>query len=406
MLAVPRRKITLYRGMLRDVISSFMNRKTRGDNDVRLFEKEFSDYMGVRFSLSISSGTAALSLILDQLRLQQSDEIILTAYTFPSVPSCIKEKDLSIRFVDVDGCTDNMDIEALKDAITDKTKVIIATHLFGQPCLIDEIISIARKRNIYVIEDCAHAIGASYKGKKVGSFGDAAYCSFSLTKPFNIFNGGMILTNNEGLYKKIFDKVKELPDIPRNNIIKNIVSAYFLHTVTLPLIFSFTLYPLLLLLSFFKKDLIDSYNRIFKKIIFYGISQYKFSNIQAVCGRKMLVFFDTVIKMRRKKVDLFESFLSESCAVLNKNTGHSDRFFFPYFYVIKHQQRQEIAKKLLWQGIDTGKFIMKNCGAMFDQERSYPNTQQAYESSIQIPIEFCSEKQMRKIISILKQYVK
>ncbi len=405
MLALPRRKITLYKGMLGDVLFSFINRKKKKNSDVYLLEKEFADYMGVRFSCFISSGTAALSLILDQLHLQKGDEIILTAYTFPSVPLCIKEKGLSVCFIDSDDRTDNMDTAVLTGAITEKTRVIIATHLFGRPCVIDEIVKIARQKNIYVIEDCAHAIGASYKGKKVGSFGDAAYCSFSLTKPFNVFNGGSVLTNNEELYKKISDKVNTLPEVPLSNLIKNVLSAYFLYLLTLPAIFSFTLYPLLLLLSLFEKDLIDSYNRIFKKIIFYGSVQYKFSNIQAVCGRKMLVFFNDFIKTRKKRVRRFEQLLSGAGIPLVRYTDCVDGESFPYFYVIKHPQRQEISRKLLWHGIDTGKFIMKNCGAMFDPGHPYPNAQRAYESSIQIPIEYCSEKQMEKIASILGKYV-
>lgn len=404
MLAVPRRKITLYKGMLGDAVFSLIKRKAKPDDEVRLFNKEFADYMGVRFGLSVSSGTAALALILDALGLCQGDEVILTAYTFPSVPSCIREKGFLLRFVDIDRGTDNMDIEAIKKAVTDRTKVIIATHLFGRPCPIDEIIALARQKDIYVIEDCAHAIGASYKGKKVGGFGDAAYCSFSLTKPFNVFNGGMILTNDDGLYQRISVKVSGLPDLPMDHIIKNIFSACFLYVMTSPIIFSFTLYPLLLLLSFFKKDLIDSYNRIFKKIIFYGSSQYRFSTVQAVCGRKMLAFFDDMIKDRREKVRLFEQLLLQAGIRNDQHTGQADEEAFPYFYVMKHPQRQDIARKMLWHGVDTGKFIMSNCGAMFDPQHSYLNAQRAYEQSIQIPVEFCSEKHMRKIIFILTQY--
>lgn len=403
MWAIPRRRVSISKGICKDIFALALKNKLIKGRYVREFEKKFAAYIGVSDAVSISSGTAALSLILETLPLNRGDEVIVPAYTFPSVPSCIKAMGFLPRFVDINQRTDNPDTLKLKEIINHKTKAIIATHLFGRACNIDAIAELAKGKRIYVIEDCAHAIGSEYKGKKVGSLGDVAFFSFSLTKPFNTFNGGAIVSNDLDLLDKIRQKIKNIPNLPKSILLKNIFIAYLLHFLTKPAVFTFSIYPMLLLFSSIKKDLINIYNRMFKEHIFYGAKRFKFSNLQALTGIRNLQLFDKIITERSEKAKLFEELCnSRRISILQSKNDAACRNRFYYFYIIKHAQKDKIAKDLLRQGIDTGKQLMSNCGKLFSGPNTYTNTEEAYNNSLQLPLESCSRSKMLTIINTLK----
>ena len=403
MWAVPRRKIFLCKGTCRNIFELAIKRQIIGGGYIAKFENLFASYIGVKEAVSISSGTAALSLILECLDLKAGDEAILPAYTFPSVPACIGEFGLVLRFVDIDLNTDNIDILKLEEAINHKTKLIVATHIFGRPCDIETIVAMAKERGIYVIEDCAHAIGSEYKGKKLGSFGDAAYFSFSITKPFNTFNGGMIAANNPELIRKIRGKVEKIPDLPSCILYKNILFSYSLCFLTSPVIFTFFIYPALLLLSLINMDLIRLYNKTFKKSVFMGTKKFKFTNLQALVGIKMLDSHRQYFLERANKIKLFNELCMENHIDIGNERIRKHQIIFHYFFVIKHQNQYALAKKMLWNGIDTGKHLMSNCGKLFSDSYCYPNAEQARRYSLQIPIEHCTQEVMGKIIRVLKE---
>lgn len=407
MWAVPRRRISMRKGMFINIMRLLLKRQFIDGRYIENFEQKFAAYIGTSEAVSISSGTAALSLILEALSLKNGDGVILPAYTFPSVPAAIRALGLIPCLVDIDCYCDNIDIASLKDRINDKTKVIIATHLFGKPCDIDALYALAKDKNIFIIEDCAHAIGSKYKGRRVGSLGDAAFFSFSLTKPFNTFNGGMITSNNSELIAKIREKINKLPCVPLSALFKNILVAYLLYFLTKPAIFSVTLYPLLLLFSLITKDLINSYNRIFKKLIFYGTKIFRFSNLQAFVGINTLKSYEQTILERAEKVRIFSGICKdqglESICPDDSQTGKD---IFHYFYIIKHPEKDVIARKLLFNGIDTGKYVMRNCGRLLeDSGRNYFNTEYAYNNSLQLPVECCDIKNMRTIARVIKRHI-
>lgn len=405
MWAIPRRRVLIYRGITRDILRLLIRNELIYGRYIKEFEKKFSAYIGVSEAISVSSGTAALSLILESLLLNRGDEVILPAYTFISVPACVKALGLSPHFVDIDLRTDNLDIIELKKAINQRTKVIIATHIFGRPCEIDKIIAIAKEKNIFVIEDCAHAIGSEYKGKKAGAFGDAAFYSFSLTKPFNTFNGGVVVSNDRKLSDKIRGKVDKLQTFPKTALLKNISVVFLLHFLTYPAIFTFSIYLILLLLSFVNRDLIKLYDEIFKKHIFYGLKKYKFSNLQAFVGLKTMQSYNKIIIERYNSVKKFVDLCKkEEINAFERNNKINKNIFY-YFFIIKHPKKDIIAKDLLRLGIDTGKHIMRNCGYIFDESNMYPNTENAYNNSLQLPIESFNEKNMLAVIRVLKRHM-
>ena len=156
------------------------------------------------FILGNASGTDALELALKALGIGEGDEVITSPFTFIATAEAISQVGAKIVFSDIDTRTYNLDPEALKKNITKKTKAIIPVHLYGQPCNMDKIMSLAKENNLMVVEDCAQAMGAEYKGKRVGSFGDVGAFSFFPSKNLGGYgDGGMITTNNEEMVKKI-----------------------------------------------------------------------------------------------------------------------------------------------------------------------------------------------------------
>lgn len=167
------------------------------------FEKMVADYVGVKYAVAISNGTAALHAACYAAGIEPGDEVIVTPLTFAASANCVLYCGGTPVFADVDSRTYNIDPADIRRKITDKTKAIIAVHLAGQPCDMDEIHKIAEEHHLIVIEDGAHALGSVYKGKKVGSLSDLTTFSFHPVKPITTGEGGMIVTDNEELYQKM-----------------------------------------------------------------------------------------------------------------------------------------------------------------------------------------------------------
>lgn len=170
-----------------------------GEN-VKVLEKKFSEFIGVKNSISVGNGTDALIIALKALGIQSGDEIITTSYSFFATAESISRVGAIPVFVDIDLETYNIDAKKIEEKITKKTKAILPVHIFGQPCDMATINKIAKKYNLYVIEDACQAVGATIDNKKIGSFSDIACFSFFPTKNLGCAgDGGIITTNNDDL---------------------------------------------------------------------------------------------------------------------------------------------------------------------------------------------------------------
>jgi len=175
-----------------------------GGKEVESFEKEIADFCDVKFAMGLNSGTDALYLALKALDLKEGDEVITPPFTFIATAEVISSCGAKPVFVDIDPKTFNIDIAKIEKKITKKTKAIIPVHIFGQMTDMDEIMKVAKKHRLYVIEDAAQAIGAEYKEKKAGSIGDFGCFSFFPSKNLGAYgDGGMIISNSEELANKI-----------------------------------------------------------------------------------------------------------------------------------------------------------------------------------------------------------
>ncbi len=171
----------------------------------RLFEEEYASYVGAKHAVALMNGSVALEAILYALGVGVGDEVIVTPRTFIASASCALLRGARTVFADVDNDSQNITAETIGKAITEKTRAIIAVHLAGWPCDMDAILEIARRHNLMVVEDCAQATGATYKGRQVGSFGDAGAFSFCQDKIITTGGeGGMVVTNSHEIWNKIW----------------------------------------------------------------------------------------------------------------------------------------------------------------------------------------------------------
>ncbi len=170
---------------------------------VHRFEQEFADFVGCRYAVAVPNGTLALELALHALEIGPGDEVVVACRSFVASASCCAMRNAKPVFADVDPVSQNITADTIRSALTPQTKAIIAVHLAGWPCEMDPIIELARQRQLAVVEDCAQAHGAIYRGRPVGSLGHAAAFSFCQDKIFSTGGeGGMLTTNDEQIWER------------------------------------------------------------------------------------------------------------------------------------------------------------------------------------------------------------
>jgi len=171
----------------------------------KLFEAEFSKWSGAKYSVATANGTVALEMALKALQLSPGEEVIVTPRSFIASVSSVVNLGLIPVFADVDINSGNIDAETISKVVTKKTKAIICVHLAGWPCEMDQIMELARKKGLYVIEDCAQAHGSSYKGRSVGTIGHIGTWSFCQDKIMTTGGeGGMVTTNSKSFWKRMW----------------------------------------------------------------------------------------------------------------------------------------------------------------------------------------------------------
>jgi len=368
------------------------------------FEENFAKYLGVRNAILVPSGRMGLFLILKQLGLKEKSQIILPAFTYWAVPKIISFLGLGPVFVDIDPKTCNMDASGIERKITPATKAILVTHLYGLPSPLGEIRTIAKKYNLLIIEDCVQSCGAEYKGAKVGSFGEAAYFGFGITKNLALLGGGMVVTQNDNLCKKIRQEVSAYGFLNRAQVLKKALAAFTLKVFTSPPLFSFLLFPLMRLFSGFK---IDIAGKVFaeREDALSGLPEEYFklipSGLQGEMGLNQLPYLDELNNKRIKHA----AFLLGNLQGLNGVTlpclpAADTKNIFTNF-PIRSRKRDFLAWGLLKRGIDSSSGYMKN------QDRTCPNAQALEESILHIPVyPFLEERDLLYISETIKEIYK
>jgi perosamine synthetase len=199
------------------VVAQLQSRQISFSDTIYKFEEEFAAYHGVKYALAHNNGTASIHGALFGIGVGPGDEVITTAATFWGTYMPILTCQAIPVFCDIDpftGCPDPADIER---RITPRTKAVIVVHLGGMPAEMDAILDIAERHNIVVIEDCSHAHGASYKGRKIGTIGELGCFSMQAGKLLPSGEGGVMITNNQEVYERAvclghYERISQLPD--------------------------------------------------------------------------------------------------------------------------------------------------------------------------------------------------
>lgn len=339
---------------------------------VTAFEEAFAKYCGVKYAVAVCNGTVAIHLALSALGIGKGDEIIIPSFTMIATAFAVCYTGATPVFVDADKDTFNIDVTKIEEKITSKTKAIIPVHIFGNMCNMDEIQRIAKKHNLFIIEDSAEAHGAEYKGKKSGSFSDIASFSFFANKNLTTGEGGMVVTDNEEYYKKCkyFKNMCFPVDAPR----------VYLHD-----------------------DI--------------GFN-YRMSNLHAAIGLAQVEKADEYRDMRIKNAKLYMKYLSEVPGILfQKDEENSLNVHWmntividPAVYghnkdeLIAHLKENNIDTRLLFQSMSKQKSL-KDFGC--DCSGSYPVTDWLSDNGFYLPsASSLTEDQIKYICNVIKDFKK
>lgn len=197
-------------------------------------ERLFRNYFGFRNAFAFNSGRSSLMAILKAMDIKKDDEIIVQAFTCNALVNPITHLGARPIFIDIDDNL-NMSIVDLRKKITSKTKAIVIQHTFGSPAEIDEIKKICLENKVFLIEDCAHSLGAMYKGEFCGSFGDASFFSFGRDKIISSVYGGMVVVNNRSLVEKVLDFQKSLKNPSSRWTFQQLLHPVLLNVFVLPI---------------------------------------------------------------------------------------------------------------------------------------------------------------------------
>lgn len=391
---IPPKSISVGRKELMGIFALLFQGKLIKGDCVERFEQRFAEYIGVKFAVAVPSGRVGLRLILESLGLKEGEEIITPAYTFYAIPEQITKAGFKPEFVDINEKDCNINANLIEDKITTRTKAIIATHIFGSPCDLDAILKIAKKHGLFVIEDCAQAIGAEYGRRKVGSFGDCAYFSFESVKPFHTFGGGMVITDKDLLHKRLKNKAREIRYPSYIQAGKKIFFTVTESILTKPDLFGILVYPFLGFFMFLGKDLLALSKRAKNK---FKLLETRYANFQACSGLIKLGMLDKQIEGVIENARYLIRILDKD----QKEINDSIKPIF-YYFVIRADNRSNFYNALFRKGIIGVTDIAQNCA--LNGEKGFPVAERMHNSLVQIHINGrLNKRNLEYMASVIKE---
>jgi dTDP-4-amino-4,6-dideoxygalactose transaminase len=228
-----------------------------GDREevTRRFEADFARYVGCRHAIAVSSGRLGLHLLLEALGLDAGDEVIIPSFNLSAVVERFCQLGLVPRFCDIRREDLNVDPVAAERSVTPQTKAILATHMFGHPANMTALTDLARRKNLILLEDCAHALGATHNDRMVGTFGSGAIFSFSVLKLVTTFGGGMVTTNDDAIAGAIRQRIRTIRATkPAPKALGKAITGTIMDVGTRRWVFSFGAWPVLRLARMIRPD--------------------------------------------------------------------------------------------------------------------------------------------------------
>ncbi len=339
------------------------------------FERKFADYVGAKYAVAVSNGTAALHIACMAAGIGEGDEVITTPITFAASANCALYCGATPVFADIDPVTYNISPESVESHVTERTKAIIPVHYTGQACDMDAIHKIADRYNLIVIEDAAHAVGAEYKGKKIGSLSDMTEFSFHPVKHITCGEGGIVTTNREDLYEKL--KLFRTHGITREE--------KFLHKVDGP---------------WYYEQIDLGYN-------------YRITDIQAALGISQLGRIDKFLEKRKKIAAKYdEAFKDFDGIEIPKQAEYSNSAYHLYVIKVDKSIRKALFEYLRANNIGVNVHYIPVYTFPYYREHGYENVkcenaEKLYESIISIPIYYdLSDEEQDYVIDKIKEFMK
>jgi perosamine synthetase len=363
---IPRRCVNLPRGTLRTLADCVSSGMVGEGPSIEEFHKRFSQWLGVPHVFGVSTGRSAFQLALEALALERGKEIIFPAFTFPVIPMVAKLLGYKPVFCDVDPGTFNACPEHIEAKITDKTGAVVATHLFGQPCSIKEITDLCGRRNIRVLEDCAHACGATVNGQRVGTFGDIGIFSFAEGKNMPCFGGGAIVTSDETIALRAKSIFSEAPMPTKGTILRKAFSVWTKWLLTQPSIFGLTVYPILRLRLLLCQPLMDSavgdeflgeFSRLSPRVT-------RLANLQAAIGILQLERIDAFNEGARRNARILTDALEGVPRIKTPRPINGDHIYVYYPLMVEKKERDDLRRYLLRCGVDSKLTDMSDCSVL------------------------------------------
>jgi perosamine synthetase len=330
---------------------------------IEKFESTFARKVGAKYGVGVLNGTVALHLALAALDIGPGDEVIIPTFTMIATPNSIRYTGAKPVLVDSELKTWNMDASKIEEKVTKRTKAIMPVHTYGHPCDMDAIMKIAKKHGLYVIEDAAEAHGATYKGRKIGSIGDAACFSFYANKIITTGEGGMVTTND----KKLAEKMQ---------LMKNHAFSHERH--------------------------------FWHKLLGFN---YRMTNIQAAIGLAQTENFEKLANKRIENAMLYNSLLKEIGEIaLPPSTRGIKNVYWMYGILLKNWSRvtrDTLRYELAGRGIETRTFFIPIHRQPIYKgwfKGNYPNSEYLCTNGIYLPSSTSlTQKQIRYVAGTIKE---
>jgi dTDP-4-amino-4,6-dideoxygalactose transaminase len=375
---------------------------------VAAFETAFAARLGGVHAVSTSYGRMAFYYILRAYGFPRGSEIVMPALTFWVMPEMARQAGLTPVFADVDPVTFNVTAETIARVVTPRTVAVVPTHLWGLPCDMDPILELAQARKLQVIEDCAHALAATYRGRAAGTLGDAAIFSFQTLKPLNAYGGGMAVVRDSALAARVarFAQGEPLPSAKR--VKDKLFKGRVLRIATRPNVFTWTLFPMLYLGNRFHWS-IDMY--FWEKIrpLSPLPEDYceRFSNVQAALALDGLAMLDDWTARRIRAAERMSDRLSRVPGVRVPYVP-ADRTHVYYQYCAYVPSRDAVVAACLGRGVDIETLHVDLCPEMALFPGPHSPTPGARETTktVQLPVyESLTDAQRDRVASVVTEAV-
>jgi len=353
------------------------------------FEERFAQYHEMEHAIAASFGRMACFYVLRALDVPPGSEIIFPALTFWVVPEIARRAGLKPVFVDVDPSTFNIDPTKIAAAITERTRAIVPTHLYGQPCDMDEVMRIAERHDLIVVEDCAQAAGARYRGRQVGTFGKAAFFSFQLLKGINTYGGGMALTNDAAFAERIRAQAESEPLQSRGDLLKRFAAGLAVRTLVSPKGFTFWGVPIQATASVFGSHDFSKY--LWEKIRpldrFPRNYRQRYSNVQAILGLRALAKLDEFNARSREHAEQYSRGLADCRAVQTPRLLPGAEHVY-YQYCVYVSDAVSASRRAIRRGVDFETTHVDVCSSLplFKEFAADCGGAQMTELALQLPV--------------------